>query len=90
MLSGLSSPNNTNAKSIADKAKLGGSYTLLMSALMLQISDPDMVWNAQKIISFSLMFISVLLAKDYRSSSPCSNTGNSTPPSETSNEPIRN
>ena len=88
MLSGLS---ENNTKSTADKAKLAGSYTLLMSSLMLQISDPNLVWTPAKIISLVLMLISVILAKEYKNSD-CQQTASSSTSatSETSNEPIPN
>ena len=57
-------------KPVAEKAKLGGSYSMLLTGILLQLSDKTHEWSPQQCISLGLMFIAVLLAKEYNNS-PC-------------------
>ena len=59
-------------KPVAEKAKLGGSYSMLLTGILLQLSDKTHEWSPQQCISLGLMFIAVLLAKEYNNLSNCS------------------
>ena len=73
-------------KPIQDKMKLGGSYSMLLSGLLLQLSDKQQEWTVQQCIAMGMMFIAVLLAKEYRNS-PCNEPEERPQLTEPSNAP---
>ena len=70
-------------KRITEKMKLGSSYTMLMTSILLQLSDKSQKWTVNQCVAMGLMLVAVLLAKEYNS-----NCNEPQPQPRSPNEPV--
>ena len=71
-------------KRITEKMKLGSSYTMLITSILLQLSDKSQKWTVEQCVAIGLTLVAVLLAKEYNSN--CNEP--TTPTARSPNEPV--